>query len=210
MILGMKDAVKDEEKSQLLLDHSLWIDVPGKKGTSAKGNNDHYVAEQGEVCLRLILAWMGKHREKEDTRKLYVISPFTTVVKGIKAAVKAVLNTEEYSGLKGKFKGWETANCGTVHKFQGKEAEEVIFLLGCQPSSTGAIGWVNINILTWRLPGRRSGCILSGIMRCGLGRTGISARRLSVFPRRIQGFNEYISRNFRILGRSRPWKRLQT
>lgn len=147
MILGMKDAVKDEEKSQLLLDHSLWIDVPGKKGTSAKGNNDHYVAEQGEVCLRLILAWMGKHREKEDTRKLYVISPFTTVVKGIKAAVKAVLNTEEYSGLKGKFKGWETANCGTVHKFQGKEAEEVIFLLGCQPSSTGAIGWVNSNIL---------------------------------------------------------------
>ena len=60
MILGMKDAVKDEEKSQLLLDHSLWIDVPGKKGTSAKGNNDHYVAEQGEVCLRLILAWNGK------------------------------------------------------------------------------------------------------------------------------------------------------
>lgn len=56
MILGMKDAVKDEEKSQLLLDHSLWIDVPGK-GSSAKGNNDHYVAEQGEVCLRLILAW---------------------------------------------------------------------------------------------------------------------------------------------------------
>lgn len=105
------------------------------------------MAEQGEVCLRLILAWMGKHREKEDTRKLYVISPFTTVVKGIKAAVKAVLNTEEYSGLKGKFKGWETANCGTVHKFQGKEAEEVIFLLGCQPSSTGAIGWVNSNIL---------------------------------------------------------------
>ena len=57
------------------------------------------------------------------------------------------MNTEEYSGLKGKFKGWETANCGTVHKFQGKEAEEVIFLLGCQPSSTGAIGWVNSNIL---------------------------------------------------------------
>ena len=54
---------------------------------------------------------------------------------------------DRYSGLKGKFKGWETANCGTVHKFQGKEAEEVIFLLGCQPSSTGAIGWVNSNIL---------------------------------------------------------------
>lgn len=146
MILGQKDAVKEEERSKLLFDHSLWIDVPGKKGGATK-SHDHYVPEQGDVCLRLILAWMAKHASKEDTAKLYVISPFTTVVKGIKDAVKTALNTSEYGGLKGKFKNWTVSNCGTVHKFQGKEAEEVIFLLGCQPSSTGAIGWVNSNIL---------------------------------------------------------------
>lgn len=146
MILGMKDAVKEEERSELLFYHSLWIDVPGKKGGATKGN-DHYVPEQGEVCLRLILAWMEKHHEKADSRKLYVISPFTTVVNGIKAAVKNALDTEEYRWLKSEFKGWAAFNCGTVHTFQGKEAEEVIFFLGCQPSSAGAIGWVNSNIL---------------------------------------------------------------
>lgn len=146
MILGLKDGVKDADKSKLLFDHSLWIDVPGKKGGTMK-SHDHYVPEQGEVCLRLVLAWMAKHAAKEDTAKLYVISPFTTVVNGIKAAVKTALNTPEHGAFKGKFKNWAASNCGTVHKFQGKEAEEVIFLLGCQPTSTGAIGWVNSNIL---------------------------------------------------------------
>lgn len=146
MILGQKDAVKEEERSKLLFDHSLWIDVPGKKGGTAK-SHDHYVPEQGDICLRLILAWMAKHAAEEDAAKLYVISPFTTVVNGIKAVVKTALHTKEHSWLKGKFKNWTASNCGTVHKFQGKEAEEVIFLLGCQPSSSGAIGWVNSNIL---------------------------------------------------------------
>lgn len=38
-------------------------------------------------------------------------------------------------------------NLGTVHKFQGKEAGEVIFLLGCDNTATGAINWVNKNII---------------------------------------------------------------
>ena len=40
-------------------------------------------------------------------------------------------------------------NIGTVHKFQGKEANEVIFLLGCDTSkdAEGAIRWVNTNIV---------------------------------------------------------------
>ena len=32
-------------------------------------------------------------------------------------------------------------NIGTVHTFQGKEADEVIFLLGCSEQSMGAIRW---------------------------------------------------------------------
>lgn len=146
MILGTKDEIKTDERRKLLYDHSLWIDVPSKKGTSS-GGSDHYVAEQGELCLRIILSWMRKHSEKGDNRKLYVISPFTTVVSGVKSAVRNALKLKENEWLLPKFKNWADANCGTVHKFQGKEAEEVIFVLGCQPSSTGAIAWVNSNIL---------------------------------------------------------------
>ncbi|OIJ45091.1 hypothetical protein BG541_14860 [Listeria monocytogenes] len=37
--------------------------------------------------------------------------------------------------------------CGTVHKFQGKESGEVVFLLGCDASASGAVNWVNENIV---------------------------------------------------------------
>lgn len=146
MILGTKDEVKEEERKDLLFGHSLWIDVPSSPSIASAGSN-HYVPEQGELCLRIILSWMKKHNVKGDNRKLYVISPFTTVINGVKTAVRKALRLKENEALLPKYKSWADANCGTVHKFQGKEAEEVIFLLGCQPSSTGAIAWVNSNIL---------------------------------------------------------------
>ena len=34
-----------------------------------------------------------------------------------------------------------------VHTFQGKEADEVIVLLGCDKNSKGAVRWVNSNIV---------------------------------------------------------------
>lgn len=42
---------------------------------------------------------------------------------------------------------WADECCGTVHKFQGKEAKEVIFLLGCDKTENGAVQWVNTNII---------------------------------------------------------------
>lgn len=146
MILGTKDEVKADEQKELLFDRSLWLDVPGKSKTPQR-SNDHYVAEQGELCLRLILSWMKKHNKKGDNRKLYVIAPFTTVINGVKEAIRKSLLEKENEQLLPKYKTWANTNCGTVHKFQGKEAEEVIFILGCQSSASGAIGWVNSNIL---------------------------------------------------------------
>ena len=34
-----------------------------------------------------------------------------------------------------------------MHTFQGKGANEVIFLLGCDENSIGAVNWVNDNIV---------------------------------------------------------------
>ena len=46
-------------------------------------------------------------------------------------------------------KKWLDTHVGTVHTFQGKEADEVIFLLGCDDTreAQGAIKWVNTNIV---------------------------------------------------------------
>ena len=38
---------------------------------------------------------------------------------------------------------WLKENCGTIHTFQGKEADEVLIVLGCDAQSgRGAAGWV--------------------------------------------------------------------
>lgn len=88
------------------------------------------------VCTMLEIAF-----GKSENPDIYIISPFTTVVKGLKSYIKS------YSGIK---KDWKLEDhIGTVHTFQGKEAEEVIFVLGCDKSekAAGAIRWVNKNIV---------------------------------------------------------------
>ena len=44
---------------------------------------------------------------------------------------------------------WSEKCIGTVHTFQGKDANEVLFVLGCSNQSEGAMNWVvkNANIL---------------------------------------------------------------
>ena len=45
---------------------------------------------------------------------------------------------------------WLNNNVGTVHRFQGKEADEVVFLLGCDKkheNSYVVTGFVNSNIV---------------------------------------------------------------
>ena len=40
-----------------------------------------------------------------------------------------------------KFKNWKNNSIGTVHKFQGKEADSVILLLGCDENSERSVEW---------------------------------------------------------------------
>ena len=93
---------------------------------------------------------------KNPSPDLFIISPFTTVVSGIKDYVKkyakACQNSHRESVLlkyEPSLSGWLDKNVGTVHRFQGKEAAKVIFLLGCDTSSNAgpAIRWVNNNIV---------------------------------------------------------------
>ncbi len=124
-----------ELEKKFVYNHSMWIDVKGKE----IGEKNHYVKEQGEkVCeiIRTALLKIGSISE------LYIISPFTSVVSGIRTELRKALgdfeeNTEHFI----------TNNIGTVHKFQGKEANEVIFVLGCDETAVGAVQWVNSNIV---------------------------------------------------------------
>lgn len=93
---------------------------------------------------------------KSPSPDLFIISPFTTVVSGIKQYIMQYVdncrNTRTESFLlrnESSLNSWLSQKIGTVHRFPGKEAAEVIFLLGCDTSQEAApaIRWVNNNIV---------------------------------------------------------------
>ncbi len=128
---------KKTEEERFIFETSRWINVAGAE----KGNKDHYVKAQGEVVCDLL----NKAFEKQERPDIYIISPFTTVVSGIKDYLENHWETDPEN----KKYIVKDKRIGTVHTFQGKEAEEVIFLLGCDrgQDAAGAVRWVNNNIV---------------------------------------------------------------
>lgn len=133
-----------KKEAQFCYTGSRWLNVNGCE----KGNKNHFVEEQGKRALDLLeLAFT-----KSNTPSLFVITPFTTVRSGMIKCIEQALYGKQYPVLKQKsdyVKEWMYKNIGTVHTFQGKEADEVLFLLGCDTSKSalGAIRWVNANIV---------------------------------------------------------------
>lgn len=126
-----------------IYNRSGWINVGGEE----HGNKDHYVEAQGKIALDMLRTKLEKiEKENKDKLDLYVISPFTSVVSGLKKQLKASdlwKQKDKYPFLK----DWRENNIGTVHSFQGKGTDEVIFLLGCDKDAKGAVKWVNKNII---------------------------------------------------------------
>lgn len=134
---------KQDKVKKFVYDKSQWINVKG----SEKGNKNHFVEAQGEKVCEILEQAFSNNCDPN----IYIISPFTTVVSGIKDYIRNYCRKN-----KGKTKinsdyifDSDQKKIGTVHTFQGKEADEVIFLLGCDTSedAKGAIRWVNKNIV---------------------------------------------------------------
>lgn len=123
---------------------SLWIQVKGIE----RDNKDHYIAEQGELVCELVKTAL----QSSEWPDLYIISPFKSVVRGVEDALRRYKNSNPESNISSRKlpDEWMESNIGTVHRFQGKEADEVIFVLGCDLSkkdSYAVKGFVNSNIV---------------------------------------------------------------
>ena len=129
---------KREDEAHFCMDGSAWINVGGSENDS--NGKDHFVKNQGDKTLELILKAFEKSNGEPD---LFVITPFTTVKDGIMKMVRAQSELKE----KPNISEWIESHIGTVHTFQGKEAAEVIFLLGCDKNALKAVKWVNTNIV---------------------------------------------------------------
>ena len=132
-------APDENRKRTFILDKSCWIDVAGAENS---GKKDHFVKAQGELVLKLLerkFEW-----DSGDIPRLFIITPFTSVKEGMLEMIKK----SELYGKEPRVRKWLNANnIGTVHTFQGQGTDEVIFLLGCDSKSMGAVNWVNNNIV---------------------------------------------------------------
>lgn len=133
----------EEKQKSFVFDKSQWIHIIGTEN----GRKDHFVRKQGEAVCQIL----EKAFEKSEFPDLYIISPFKSVVYGIRNYIKeySTQNLDSYLNKTAKRDDWIKEKIGTVHTFQGKEANEVIFLLGCDAGkeAAGAVRWVNSNIV---------------------------------------------------------------
>ena len=132
--------LKDDKASKMIYDASCWINVYGT--IKDKQNKNYFVLEQGKKVLELLKIAFSK----SCNPSIYIISPFKSVATEMKNYIK---KSEFYKVNKNIQKWIDSANepIGTIHTFQGKEADEVIFLLGCDKSCIGTAQWVNSNII---------------------------------------------------------------
>lgn len=109
---------------------SRWIDVQG-------GAQGKWCVEEGERVIGMLQALVDARLEQPD---IFCITPFRAVAQRLRERVRREpglldnLSDEPYR--------WLNDRIGTVHTFQGKEAEAVILVLGAQDENqNGARQW---------------------------------------------------------------------
>jgi len=119
----MKNLVSSRTAFPLSL-NSSWIQVSGTC------SDRHWVSEQG-VILETLLSRIYTEILNPN---LFIITPFRSVKNGVSRIV-AKLDESIFAPETGR------PSVGTVHTFQGKEADIVIFVLGCDHSKLAAADW---------------------------------------------------------------------
>lgn len=119
----MVQARSQSERLTCVLGESAWFDVRGEQACG------HVVAAEITALAALFesmsTAW--PHLSESLTpAQVYVISPFKTVAKRCERLADNLGDLEK------------NVECGTVHAFQGKEAEIVVIVLGSTPGPRGA------------------------------------------------------------------------
>lgn len=142
---------KPSKVKTFCLPTSFWLEVTGKE----RGSKNHFVPAQAEAIAPYVarafeLATGTLPDEGAVKPSLFLISPFTSVVSGLKRELGQRL-ASLLQGAEGfdrmDITGWCNSSIGTVHTFQGKEANEVFLVLGCDATAKGAVSWVKPNII---------------------------------------------------------------
>ena len=112
-----------------VLGSSSWIDVVGTS------DDDKYCEEEFQMLIKM----MKQIKDSGLDPSIYIITPFKNLAKNIKSKIK---KTNLLNNWVKDPNTWIKENIGTIHIFQGGEAEIVFFVLGAQNKSHyGARHW---------------------------------------------------------------------
>ncbi|MGB3293413.1 MAG: AAA domain-containing protein [Phormidesmis sp.] len=126
-------ATRASENGYFPLGPSQWIHSNG----ICEGK--HWVAEHGEEVLYLLAQMVANSAEMPE---VFVITPFKEVSNELKKLLRKRPWASEHLS-QSAVNEWLRKSIGTVHTFQGKEADTVIFVLGLDRSKTFAAGWAS-------------------------------------------------------------------
>lgn len=129
--------IDKSEKINLSMKKSCWLDIGGNE--FIKGN--HFIQEQANKLLELVINAIKENGNKLPD--LYIITPFKTVAEKTNEFLLKELNKLKLNYTLKEIDNWLTKSCGTIHTFQGKEANEVIIILGCDKNSKSAVSWAS-------------------------------------------------------------------
>jgi superfamily I DNA and/or RNA helicase len=110
------------------LGESHWIDVPTVDGTG------HFSEAEGAIATRLVrLAFEEAVAAGREHPDLFLIAPFRACAIGLRKG----LDTAGFP------RRWIRRHVGTIHTFQGREADMVVLVLGGEKGRDGALAWAS-------------------------------------------------------------------
>lgn len=112
----------------------MWLDSSGKV------SGRQYIKEQGDLLFEKILFHWKSSLEEEKIPNVYIITPFTDIRDNLKKLFKEKL-VEQFQNKENIINKWIKTSIGTVHTFQGKEADIVYFVCGTDITTDGAANW---------------------------------------------------------------------
>ncbi len=108
------------------VERSRWINSKGK------ATNQQFVPENVTALARIM---KKRHDDGKSLDQMFVISPFRAVVNGITNKLPKEFNDGAIT------KEWLKEHVGTVHTFQGKEADVVFLIIGTDQDTDGGADW---------------------------------------------------------------------
>jgi hypothetical protein len=118
-----------------VLGPTRWIDVRGRVA------EEHWIDEEGEEVATLLDALLREdfvHGRRPD---VFVISPFRSVAVRARRLFRQRWRDPRTGRPALVVSDWVEKGIGTIHTFQGKEAEAVVLLLGGNPARPRALQW---------------------------------------------------------------------